>query len=152
MSDNSYQVKADKFIFNVKKGLLYAENDVWTELKDGGARIGVTDYLQRTGGDVVFIDLPKEGTIFKRLDEVASYETIKSIISVASPLSGRVLEINARLNDSPELVNEDPYGEGWLVEISATHADEEKKHLITAEEYLELMKSKINERLREDRK
>lgn len=152
MSNDFYQEAADKFIFNVKKGLLYTQNDVWVEFRKDKAKIGVTDFLQRISGDVVFIDLPKEGKIVKRFDEIVNYETIKSVLTVTSPLTGIISKVNAQLNDKSELINSDPFGEGWLVKITPTNIEEEKQHLIIAEKYLDLMKSKINDELKKDKK
>jgi len=152
MSEDYYQEVADKFIFTVKKGLLYAENDVWIELGNGKAKIGVTDFLQRRGGDVVFVDILKKGSIIKRLDEIASYETIKAVMPVTSPLNGVIAEINTSVNEKPELINEDPYGEGWLALISPSNLEEDKQQLISAEKYFELMKSKINDELGKSKK
>jgi len=146
MNDNFYQEVADKFIFTVKKGLLYTENDVWTKIMDNEAQIGVTDFLQRRSGDVTFVELPKKGSIIKREgEEIFSYETIKAIVSIASPFDGIITEVNTVLKDKPELINEDPYGEGWIATISPSHLEEDKRYLMTAEKYFELMKSKIKD-------
>lgn len=152
MSDDFYKEVADKFIFNVKKGLLYTENDVWIDIKNGKAKIGVTDFLQRRGGDAVFVELPKKGSTIRRLDEIANYETIKAVLAVISPFNGAIAEVNTSLNDKPELINEDPYGEGWLVLISPSNLEEDKSHLISAEKYFELMKSKIKDELKKSKK
>ena len=152
MSDEFYQEVADKFIFNVKKGLLYSEDDVWIRIKDSEAQIGVTDFLQRRGGDAIFVELPKTGSKVSRLEEIANFETIKAVLSVISPFNGVIAEVNTLLNDKPELINEDPYGEGWLVLISPSNLEEDKGHLMTAEKYFELMKSKINDELKKSKK
>ena len=146
MNDNFYQEVADKFIFTVKKGLFYTENDVWTKIMDGEPQIGVTDFLQRRSGDVTFVELPKKGSIIRREEEeIFSYETIKAIVSIASPFDGIITEVNTMLKDNPELINEDPYGEGWIATISPSHLEEDKRYLMTAEKYFELMKSKIKD-------
>jgi len=151
MSEDFYEEAADKFIFNVKKGLFYTESDVWIKIQDNGSLIGVTDFLQKRGGDVVFVELPQKGKTVKRGDELFSFETIKAIIPVNSPFDGVVAEVNSKLNDKPELINADPYGEGWLVVVSPSHLEEDRQYLMTAEKYFELMKSKIKE-LRNDSK
>lgn len=152
MSDEFYQEVADKFIFTVKKGLLYTENDVWINIEDGKAQIGVTDFLQRRGGDAVFVELPKKGSSVRRLEEIANFETIKAVLSVISPFNGVIIEVNTSLNDKPELINEDPYGEAWLVLISPSNLQEDTRHLMTAEKYFELMKSKIKDEHKSSRK
>ncbi len=143
MIEDFYQETADKFIFTVKKGLLYTESDVWVQIKENGSLIGVTDFLQKRGGDAVFVQLPQIGKPVRRGDEISSFETIKAVVSVISPLDGVVSEINSTLNERPELINQDPYGEAWLILVSPSNFEEDKRHLITSEQYFELMKSKI---------
>ena len=146
MSDE-YQEIVDKFIFTVKKGLLYSENDVWIEIKDDKAKIGVTDFLQRRGGDAVFVELPEQGSDIRRQEEIATFETIKAVQTVISPLNGVIANVNTPLNDKPELVNDYPYGEGWLVIISPSNLREDRRHLLSAKQYFELMKSKLEDEL-----
>ncbi len=143
MNEDFYQESVDKFTFKVRRGLLYSENDVWVGTQAGGCLIGVTDFLQRRGGDVVIIELPQKGKVVRRGDVISSLETIKAIVTVTSPLNGVITEVNSALNDRPELINEDPYNDGWLVLISPSNSEEDTRHLMSAEEYFELMKSRI---------
>ncbi len=152
MNDDFYRETADKFIFRVKKGLLYTEDNVWTKIVDEQARFGVTDFLQRRGGDVVFVELPKKESTARRGEEVSSFETIKAVVSIASPFDGAITEVNSALSEKPELINKDPYGEGWIASISPFHLEEDKRHFLTAEKYFELMKSKINEELKKTKR
>ena len=147
MSDDFYQEVADKFIFTVKKGLLYTENDVWIEIKNGEARIGVTDFFQKRLGDVVFLELPSVGDMVKQNEPFGAVESIKAVVDVVTPLNGTVKEVNGKLTDNPERLNSEPYGEGWLALIIPTNLDEDKQHLMTDEQYFELMKSKIKDEL-----
>ena len=148
MNDDFYQVVADKFIFRVKKGLLYTEDDLWVKINDGEASFGVADFLQRRSGDVTFVELPEKGSTVKKGKEISSFETIKAVIALASPFDGVITEVNTTLNDKPELINEDPYGEGWIASIAPSHFEEDKRYLITAEQYFELMRSKIEDELK----
>jgi len=152
MSDEFYQTVADKFIFNVKKGLLYTENDVWVKVEDKRVRIGVADFFQRRGGDIVYVELPKVGNKVERLEGIAWFETIKAVFPVVSPFDGVITEVNALLNDKPEMINEDPYGEGWMVLVSPSKLKEDLEKLLTAERYFELMKSKIKDELKKSKK
>ena len=153
MSDEFYQEVVDKFIFKVKKGLIYTDNDVWAKIEGDKAQIGVTDFLQRRGGDAIFVDLPQQGRTARRGEEIASFETIKAVVSITSPFNGVVAEVHSTLNERPELINEDPYGEGWLILMSPFHLVEDGRQLMSAEEYFELMKTKIkNELGKGDRK
>lgn len=147
MSDEFYQTSADKFIFSVKKGLLYTENDAWARIEGEVVRVGVTDFFQRRGGDIVYVELPKVGIKVKRLEEVVQFETIKAVLTVTSPFEGTIVEANSLL-EKPEVINEDPYGNGWLVIISPSNFKEDSRYLLTAERYFELMKLKIKEELK----
>ncbi len=143
MSTDFYQYVVDKFIFKARKGLLYTEDDLWIDMKNSKMQIGVTDFLQQRGGDVVFVELPKIGSKVAQGEEFAQLETIKAVISLKSPVDGIVTKVNPELADKPEKINEDPYGEGWLVTVSEPKQECVKKKLLAVEQYLELMKSKI---------
>jgi len=143
MDEEFYQESVDKFIFKVKKGLLYSENDAWVRTQGHRSLIGITDFLQRRGGDVVFVELPQKGKIVRRGDEISSLETIKAIVAVTSPLNGVIADVNSALSDRPELINEDPYSDGWLAIVSPSNFEEDTRHLLSAEKYFELMKSRI---------
>lgn len=136
----------DKFIFRVAKGIKYSQDDVW--LDSGGGRrwrIGITDFLQKTSGDVVIAQLPDLGRTFQRGSQVAQFETVKTIISVPTPVTGKVVERNDRIIDEPGLLNSDPYGKGWIVTVEASNIEEEFKHLLSDGSYFELMKKKVSE-------
>ena len=152
MSDDFYQEVADKFIFTVKKGLLYTENDVWIEIENGEAKIGITDFFQRRLGDVLFAELPSGGDQMKRNKPFGAVESIKAVVDVVAPLNGTVKEVNEKLRDNHEHLNNEPYGEGWLALISPSNLKEDKRHLMTAEKYFELMQSKIKDELKKSKK
>lgn len=152
MNEDFYHEVADKFIFSVKKGFLYTQGNVWTKIMDDKAKFGVTDFLQRRGGDVVFVELPKNGSTVRRDEEISSFETIKAVVSIASPLDGVITEVNSALDDKPELINNDPYGEGWIASISPSHLEEDKRYLMTAEKYFELMKSEIKHQMKSSKR
>ena len=152
MNEDFYQEAVYKFIFKVKKGILYSENDVWVRVQDDGNLIGITDFLQKRGGDAIFVELPQKGKTVRRGDEISSLETIKAIVPVTSPLDGVIIEVNSTLNDKPELMNNDPYGDGWLALVSPSHLEEDRQYLMAAEKYFELMKSKIKNEVGKDGK
>ncbi|MBE0526681.1 MAG: hypothetical protein IH631_07040, partial [Candidatus Thorarchaeota archaeon] len=108
----------DKFILRVKKGLFYSDNDFWVQREGDLVRIGLSDLLQQMVSDVFFVDLADVGIHVEFGDELGSFESTKIAIEIITPLSGTVVEKNTILEDSPELVNEDPYGKGWLYVIS----------------------------------
>ncbi len=152
MDNDYYQTLVDKFIFTVKKGLFYTENDMWVKLENGHVRVGLTDFFQRRVGDVVYIDFSKVGIKVTRSEEIAQLESIKAVSSIISPLEGTIIEVNQSLNDKPEMINEDPYGRSWLVLISPFNLNKTLDQLLTAERYFELMKVKLANEMKRRKK
>jgi len=113
----------------------YTKEHEWVKLEDGNqALAGITEYATDQLGDIVYFDLPKRGAIVKHEEKMGEVESVKAVSDLFSPVSGEVIEINERLLDHPELTNEDPFGEGWLVRIAMTDAAEIDK-LMSADEY-----------------
>jgi glycine cleavage system H protein len=133
----------DKFELRVRKGYYYTEDGLWISMEEGRVRVGVSDYVQRTGGDVAFVELLKPGSTVERQREFGTLETAKTTVSLLSPMSGTVEEANGRLVEKPELVNSDPYGEGWLVTLAPWKLENELKTLMSADGYFELMLKKL---------
>ena len=120
---------------NVPEDLRYTSDHEWARLEEGGRiRIGITDYAQDALGDVVFVQLPEVGTTYEANAAFSEVESTKSVSDVYAPLAGTVVEVNTDLADSPQRLNEDPYGEGWICVIEA--ADERAQaDLLDAEAY-----------------
>lgn len=137
------QTVFDKFELRVRKGYYYCEDGIWARVEGTKVRIGVTDYTQRTGGDVAFVDLVREGTAVERHAEIGTLETAKTTVSLQSPISGTVEQTNATLVDKPELVNSDPYGGGWLAMLMPRYLEDDLKALMSAEEYFQRMLKKL---------
>ena len=133
----------DKFIFRVKTDYLYTDDDYWLDIKGAVATVGVTDYLQKSNGDVAFIEPVAPGRQVKRGDELGEMETIKVTLNLLSPVGGKVVEVNGELEAHPELVNSDPYGAGWICRIELADPEGEKKRLLEAEAYMDIMKGKL---------
>ncbi len=103
---------------NLPEELRYTSDHEWARLEEGGrVRIGITDYAQEALGDVVFVQLPDVGSTHQANDTFAEVESTKSVSDVYAPLAGSVVEVNADLAESPQMLNEDPYGEGWICVI-----------------------------------
>lgn len=100
---------------NVPDGLRYSRDHEWTRLEDGRVRVGITDYAQDALGDVVYVDVPDVGTKVAGDAKVSEVESTKSVSDIFAPIAGTVVEVNAELADNPERLNEDPYGEGWIL-------------------------------------
>ena len=133
----------DKFELRVRREYYYNEDGLWISTEEGMVRVGVSDYVQRTGGDVAFVELLKPGSTVERQREFGTLETAKTTVSLLSPMSGTVEEANSRLVEKPELVNSDPYGEGWMVTFAPRKLENELKTLMSADGYFELMLKKL---------
>lgn len=107
---------------NIPAELRYSTDHEWVRLEDGRATVGITDYAQDALGDVVYVELPDVGTDVGASDSFGEIESTKSVSDMFAPISGTVVEVNTELDEKPELVNEDPYGLGWVCVI--TPADE----------------------------
>ena len=102
---------------NIPEDLRYSTDHEWVRLEDGRVRIGITDYAQDALGDVVFVDLPEVGRTVDAGESIGEVESTKSVSDIYSPVAGTIQEVNADLADSPERLNDDPYGEGWIVVV-----------------------------------
>ena len=143
---SEYTYSADKFVFRVRKDLLYSTEDVWVRPEpDGAMRVGLTDFAQRRSGDVIFVEASPVGTKVERGGLLGSYETIKVVQDISSPVAGTVVEVNPLLDSRPEVINRDPYGEGWFAVLKPESGS---GGLLSAEEYFERMKTKIEEELK----
>ena len=131
----------DKFTFKVATDRLYTADHLWLKESAGLVRIGLSDYLQQSSGDVAFAEPKAEGTELAVGDEVAVIETMKTSLDIFLPVDGVIVAVNPRLADEPELVNTDPYGEGWLVELEPRTWDTAKIDLLAAAAYFEQMKT-----------
>lgn len=133
----------DKFELRVRKGYYYTEDGLWISMEEGRVRVGVSDYVQRTGGDVAFVEVVRQGSAVKRQEEFGTLETAKTTVSLLSPISGTTEKVNGILSEKPELVNSDPYGEGWLVILAPRNLEDGLKALMSADQYFELMLTKL---------
>ena len=123
---------------NLPQGLSYVSSHEWIRNEgDGIVTIGVTDFAQEQLGDVVFVELPDVGAELMSEDEFGVIESVKAASDLFAPVSGEVIAVNEQLDDDPELVNSDPYGDAWLLQIRLSHP-EELEHLLDAEAYSEL--------------
>ncbi len=97
--------------------LAYSREHEWLRMEGGLAVIGITDHAQDRLGDIVFVDLPEEGAQVRQFEKFGEIESVKAVSELFSPLTGDVIEVNSRLEDEPELVNQSPYGEGWMLKV-----------------------------------
>lgn len=121
---------------SVPTNLRYTEDHEWIKLEDGKAVIGITEFAQSELGDIVFVELPAVGDEIGAGESFGSVESVKTVSELYLPIAGKILEVNETLEDSPELVNESPYEQAWMVVVEpANEADVES--LLTAEQYQE---------------
>jgi glycine cleavage system H protein len=133
------EIAIDKFVIIVKGGLRYSKDHVWIKEENQNCILGLTDYAQRKGGDIVFLKFEHREGVTKEGEPVALYETIKAALNVPSPFDYEIVELNSRLEEQPELINEDPYGMGWIARVKP--ADPESLDaLLSPENYFELIK------------
>ncbi|MCZ2856129.1 MAG: glycine cleavage system protein GcvH [Candidatus Bathyarchaeota archaeon] len=142
-SEDSYQLRVLKWTFRVPKDLLYNENDCWTRIEGHKARVGITDFLQSMATDIIFVEFRDVGTEIEQLDEVASFESTKTILDLISPVSGVIVEVNEKLSERPELVNQDPYEEGWFALLKLQNFESDRDNLLDATGYFEVLKKKV---------
>jgi len=120
--------------FEVPDDCRYMESHEWVRTQDGTARVGISDFAQDELGDVVFVELPTEGDSVEQDADFGVVESIKAVSDLYAPVSGTVVASNDELIDRPELVNEDPYGDGWMLELELDD-ESELDDLLSAEEY-----------------
>ena len=118
------------------EGLKYSKEHEWVLVEDQVAIIGITEYAQHELGDIVFVELPEVGEKVVKDDPFGAVESVKAVSDIFAPVSGAVLEINDALPESPEIINDDPYGDGWMIKVEMTDTDD-LKDLMSAEEYAE---------------
>ena len=139
------EAAVDKFIFRVATDRLYSPAGVWALAEGDRIRVGMTDFLQQQSGDVAFAEVRPVGRAIAAGDEVAVIETIKANVEVISPVSGAVSDVNPALATTPEAINQDPYGQGWLAVIDASDWPKDRDALLDPQAYFELMKSQAEE-------
>jgi glycine cleavage system H protein len=124
---------------NVPEELLYTKEHEWTKIEGDTAVVGITDYAQHQLGDIVYVELVEVGKEVKQMERIGTVESVKAVSDIYSPLSGTVIEVNDSLKDHPELINQDPYGKGWMVKLKIRDISE-TKNLMKAGDYEKYVK------------
>ncbi len=123
---------------NIPDNLKYTKDHEWIRIEGNEAYVGITDFAQGELGDIVFVEIETEGETLDREEVFGSVEAVKTVSDLFMPISGEVLEVNSQLESSPEVVNQDPYGDGWMVKVSIGNSDE-LNDLLDAAAYRELV-------------
>jgi glycine cleavage system H protein len=139
------ETTVDKFIFKVATDRFYSSEGLWAQVDGTLVRIGLSDFLQQRSGDIAFVEIKSPETKVKVGEEVASIETIKLTISLTSPVTGNIVEVNPAMSTAPEIINQDPFGEGWLVIIEAADWEADRVSLMDPQAYFDLMKGQAEE-------
>lgn len=121
---------------NIPDGLQYTKDHEWVKIEGTTAIVGITDFAQSELGDIVYVDVTSLGTELKQHDVFGTVEAVKTVSDLFMPIDGKVLEVNKALDGSPEKVNEDPYGEGWMIKVEVKGSTD---GLLTAAQYRELI-------------
>ena len=137
------ELSYDKFIFRVKTDCRYTRDDYWARIEGNMASVGVADYRQKANGDVAFLETVAVGIAAKQGAALGVIETIKATADILSPVTGKVVEVNPELEASPFLINEDPYGKGWIYRIELADPQGDRAGLLDAASYFELLKQKV---------
>ena len=124
----------------IPNDLLYTIEHEWVRLKNNRATVGITDFAQGQLGDVVFVELPVEGAELAKESTFGVVESVKTVSDIYAPVTGKVVAVNKNLESQPELVNSDPYGQGWMIEIEFSNSSPEQS-LLSADQYREQCKS-----------
>ena len=133
-----FRMKVDDF--EIPDGLRYTKEHEWIMVDGEKGRVGITDYAQKSLHEVVYVDLPPLGKVLAGRESFGTVESVKAVSELYSPVSGEIFERNEKLVQSPELVNQDPYGAGWIVTIKPSRLDDDLKLLLNAETYANYLK------------
>jgi glycine cleavage system H protein len=133
------EIRVGKYV--ILDDRLYTETDEWVKLEGNTAIVGVTDYAQKKLRDIVGVQLPETNREVQAGEAVASIESVKAASDIYAPLSGRIVKVNDELTLSPELINQDPYGKGWIFVIEMSKP-EEKERLLTPDKYIQTIKQR----------
>ena len=127
--------------YKTPDGLYYTKEHEWLKIEDGRCRMGVTDYAQKALHEVVFVDLPKRGMKVSRMEPLGTVESVKAVSDYFAPISGEIIEVNDTLSSKPDLVNKNPYEDGWIAIIKPANLDAEVKELMDSTKYASFLKS-----------
>ncbi len=139
------ETTVDKFTFRVDPTCCFNSEGVWARVEGKRARLGLSDFLQQRSGDIAFVEVKPVGAVVAIGDEFSTIETIKVDITLSSPVSGKVVQVNPVLETTPEIINQDPFGEGWLCEVELSDWEADRPQLLNAAAYFEKMKQEAEE-------
>lgn len=125
---------------DIEDNFLYTKEHEWVSIEDNTATMGITDYAQSALGDVTYVELPEEEAEVEQFEQFVSVESVKAASDIYAPIGGKVIEVNRKLEETPELINKDCYGKGWIAKIDVRDMDE-STNLMSADEYRNYLES-----------
>ncbi len=142
------ETKVDKFTFRVDPTCFFNSEGVWVRVAGNRGRLGLSDFLQQRSGDIAFVEVKPEGSLVSFNGEFSTIETIKVNIDLSSPVTGKVVLVNPALENTPEVINQDPFGEGWICEVELNEWEADQSRLLDATAYFELMKREAEDEVK----
>jgi glycine cleavage system H protein len=136
-----YEMKVEGY--EIKEGLYYTATHEWASVDGTKIRIGLSDFAQKSLHEIVFVELPHKGAKVAQKSSIGTVESVKAVSEVFSPVSGEIVEVNEKLLDKPELINEKPYEEGWVAVIRADEIHADLKNLMNTEKYVHHVKEEV---------
>jgi len=127
--------------YEIPDELFYSREHEWVRVEGKEAVVGITDYAQKQLHEVVYVEVKREGSGVVQNQTMGTVESVKSVSDVFSPVTGKIMKVNKELGDSPELVNQEPYGKGWLARVSLADFKKDKGRLLTAEQYAQYLET-----------
>jgi len=127
--------------YEIQDKLYYSKEHEWVRLEGKEAVVGITDYAQKQLHEIVYVEVQKEGSEVEQFQTMGTVESVKSVSDVFSPVTGKITKVNKELSDSPELLNRDPYGKGWLAKINLSDFKRDMEKLLTVAQYADYIKT-----------
>jgi len=141
--EDKFKVTIEKFILTFPKSLFYSKDDIWVSKDEEILTVGATDYFQTVLSDILFLEMESGvGDIVTPEEEIGSLESVKTVLDIIPPVTGKIVEINEKLENSPEIVNKSAYQDGWILKIEPSILESDLSNLLTAKEYVQLIKEK----------
>jgi glycine cleavage system H protein len=142
--EDKFKITIEKFILRFPKALYYSKDDMWVAIEDPIVVIGATDYFQTISSDILFLEMESEvGDVINNLEEeIGSLESVKTVLDIIPPVTGKIIEINTKLEKTPEIVNKSAYQDGWILKMEAFNLDSDLSNLLNANEYVQLIREK----------
>jgi glycine cleavage system H protein len=142
--EDKFKVTIEKFILTFPKALFYSKDDMWVSKGDSLVVIGATDYFQTVLSDILFLEMESKvgDAVINLEDEIGSLESVKTVLDIIPPVTGKIAEINEKLEKSPEIVNKSAYQDGWILKMEPNNLESDLSNLLTANEYVQLIRDK----------